>query len=73
MIYSFAGVFNRQEQWVISVARTIAPHARWRGNREFDVTLVQGIALLALLSGAIVVANPVLSKDFLVAGPLMPG
>lgn len=52
---------------MVSAANTIAPPTGWLRSRQFDVTFVQGIAALALLSGAIVVARPELFKFVLAA------
>lgn len=52
---------------MVSAASAIAPQTGWLRSRQFDVTFVQGVAALALLSGAIVVARPELFKFVLIA------
>lgn len=52
---------------MVSAADAIAPPTGWLRNRQFDATFVQGVAALALLSGAIVVAKPELFKFVLAA------
>lgn len=50
-----------------STAGAVAAQTGWLRNRRFDVTFVQGVALVALLSGVVVVARPELFKFVLVA------
>lgn len=52
---------------MVSAANAITPRTGWLRSRQFDVTFVQGVAALALLSGGIVVARPELFKYVLAA------
>lgn len=52
---------------MVSSVNAISPQTGWLRSRRFDITFVQGVAALALLSGGIVVLKPELFNYVLAA------